>query len=267
MSSRSCATSARGSPSATASTCRTQQIQDLAARRLEAILDPRTIKPSLLEQMRRSAGDASSTPGRPLPNEPVRVRGHDALRVASRVAAVHPAAAESAAEAVLQPDSARSRALSTQARLNQRRRRSARRSATAVRPNGTRCTTRSSSGSSPSVAGQHRDAGAVDCASNRSGQSGLQRAARRAASKARTHQARPAPRLANRTRRRLAHAAQQPRKRPTDVAGARDRQTDGAGDGRASTPTPAARPAAADVPSPEGAATRATVAVSGGRRR
>ena len=34
----------------------TQQIQELAARRLEAILDPRTVKPSLLEQLRRSAG-------------------------------------------------------------------------------------------------------------------------------------------------------------------------------------------------------------------
>jgi hypothetical protein len=32
----------------------TQQIQELAARRLEAILDPRTVKPSLLEQIRRS---------------------------------------------------------------------------------------------------------------------------------------------------------------------------------------------------------------------
>jgi hypothetical protein len=32
-----------------------QQIQELAARRLEAILDPRTIKPALLEQLRRGA--------------------------------------------------------------------------------------------------------------------------------------------------------------------------------------------------------------------
>ena len=32
------------------------QIQELAARRLEAILDPRGIKPSLLEQLRKSAG-------------------------------------------------------------------------------------------------------------------------------------------------------------------------------------------------------------------
>src|SRR5687768_7750023 len=40
-----------------------QQIQELAARRLEAILDPRTIKPSLLEQLRRSA----ATPGEVTP--------------------------------------------------------------------------------------------------------------------------------------------------------------------------------------------------------
>ena len=40
-----------------------QQIQDLAARRLEAILDPRNINPSLLEQLRKGAG----TPPDPLP--------------------------------------------------------------------------------------------------------------------------------------------------------------------------------------------------------
>jgi hypothetical protein len=33
-----------------------QQIQELAARRLESILDPRTVKPALLDQLRRSAG-------------------------------------------------------------------------------------------------------------------------------------------------------------------------------------------------------------------
>jgi hypothetical protein len=44
----------------------TQQIQELAARRLEAILDPRTVKPSLLEQLRRSAG----SPIEPRPVEP-----------------------------------------------------------------------------------------------------------------------------------------------------------------------------------------------------
>ena len=36
----------------------TQQIQDLAARRLESILDPRAIKPSLLNALRRTASDA-----------------------------------------------------------------------------------------------------------------------------------------------------------------------------------------------------------------
>lgn len=43
----------------------TQQIQELAARRLEAILDPRSVKPSLLEQIRRSTStplDTSATP-------------------------------------------------------------------------------------------------------------------------------------------------------------------------------------------------------------
>lgn len=34
-----------------------QQIQELAARRLEAILDPRNINPSLLEQLRKAAGE------------------------------------------------------------------------------------------------------------------------------------------------------------------------------------------------------------------
>jgi hypothetical protein len=33
----------------------TQQIQELAARRLEAILDPRTINPTLMQQLRRGA--------------------------------------------------------------------------------------------------------------------------------------------------------------------------------------------------------------------
>ena len=40
-----------------------QQIQELAARRLEAILDPRTIKPSLMDELRRAAGlPADTTP-------------------------------------------------------------------------------------------------------------------------------------------------------------------------------------------------------------
>jgi hypothetical protein len=40
-----------------------QQIQELAARRLEAILDPRAIKPSLMDELRRAAGlPADTTP-------------------------------------------------------------------------------------------------------------------------------------------------------------------------------------------------------------
>jgi hypothetical protein len=39
-----------------------QQIQDLAARRLEAILDPRTIKPSLMDELRRASGLPADTP-------------------------------------------------------------------------------------------------------------------------------------------------------------------------------------------------------------
>jgi hypothetical protein len=38
-----------------------QQVQELAARRLESILDPRTVKPSLLDQLRRSAGARPDT--------------------------------------------------------------------------------------------------------------------------------------------------------------------------------------------------------------
>jgi hypothetical protein len=43
-----------------------QQIQELAARRLEAILDPRTIKPSLMDELRRAAG----IPADEVPSEP-----------------------------------------------------------------------------------------------------------------------------------------------------------------------------------------------------
>lgn len=39
-----------------------QQIQELAARRLEAVLDPRTVKPALLDQLRRSAGLPADPP-------------------------------------------------------------------------------------------------------------------------------------------------------------------------------------------------------------
>jgi hypothetical protein len=43
-----------------------QQIQELAARRLEALLDPQTVKPSLMDELRRSAGIAPD----PDPAEP-----------------------------------------------------------------------------------------------------------------------------------------------------------------------------------------------------
>jgi hypothetical protein len=46
----------------------TQQIQELAARRLEAILDPRTVKPSLLEQIRRSTATPLDTTATPEPS-------------------------------------------------------------------------------------------------------------------------------------------------------------------------------------------------------
>jgi hypothetical protein len=39
-----------------------QQIHELAARRLEAILEPRHVSPSLMEQMRRAAGEAIEVP-------------------------------------------------------------------------------------------------------------------------------------------------------------------------------------------------------------
>jgi hypothetical protein len=42
-----------------------QQIQELAARRLEAILEPRHVKPALMEQMRRAAGESIEVPSPP----------------------------------------------------------------------------------------------------------------------------------------------------------------------------------------------------------
>ncbi len=42
-----------------------QQIQELAARRLDAILEPRHAKPALLEQMRRAAGEPIEVPAPP----------------------------------------------------------------------------------------------------------------------------------------------------------------------------------------------------------
>src|SRR5688572_28058528 len=44
----------------------TPQIQELAARRLEAILEPRNVKPQLLEQLRRSAAATEMPASRPL---------------------------------------------------------------------------------------------------------------------------------------------------------------------------------------------------------
>jgi hypothetical protein len=49
-----------------------QQIQELAARRLEAILDPRAIKPSLMDELRRAAGlPADTTPSEPEENDAI----------------------------------------------------------------------------------------------------------------------------------------------------------------------------------------------------
>ena len=44
-----------------------QQIEELAARRLESILDPRTLKPALLDQIRRSASAPAERAGQPPP--------------------------------------------------------------------------------------------------------------------------------------------------------------------------------------------------------
>ena len=44
-----------------------QQIQELAARRLEAILEPRHVKPALLEQLRRGAAEPEPVPSPPQP--------------------------------------------------------------------------------------------------------------------------------------------------------------------------------------------------------
>lgn len=49
----------------------TQQIQDLAARKLESILDPRAIKPSLLDALRRGAGSTGQTAPAKASSEPI----------------------------------------------------------------------------------------------------------------------------------------------------------------------------------------------------
>jgi hypothetical protein len=56
-----------------------QQIQDLAARRLESILDPRAIKPSLLEGLRRSAGAVTATAAPKPSSEPVYTFDHTTI--------------------------------------------------------------------------------------------------------------------------------------------------------------------------------------------
>ena len=48
----------------------TQQVSELAARRLEAILDPRNVNPSLLEQLRKAAGTRPSRELAPESSEP-----------------------------------------------------------------------------------------------------------------------------------------------------------------------------------------------------
>jgi hypothetical protein len=48
-----------------------QQIQELASRRLEAILDPRALKPGLLDQLRRAAGERQTRPDAAQPPGPV----------------------------------------------------------------------------------------------------------------------------------------------------------------------------------------------------
>lgn len=56
-----------------------QQIQDLAARRLESILDPRAIKPSLLEGLRRSAGAVPPPIAAKASSEPVYAFDHTTI--------------------------------------------------------------------------------------------------------------------------------------------------------------------------------------------
>jgi hypothetical protein len=44
------------------------QVQELAARRLDAILEPRHVKPELMEQLRRAAGEPVAVPAAPVPD-------------------------------------------------------------------------------------------------------------------------------------------------------------------------------------------------------
>src|SRR5262245_61614741 len=60
-----------------------QQIHELAARRLEAILEPRHVAPSLMEQMRRAAGEAIEVPS-PAADAPTVVFDESSLYVSHR---------------------------------------------------------------------------------------------------------------------------------------------------------------------------------------
>jgi hypothetical protein len=63
-----------------------QQIQDLAARRLESILDPRAIRPSLLEGLRRSAEAVTPTAAPKPSSEPVYTFDHTTIYDSPRAA-------------------------------------------------------------------------------------------------------------------------------------------------------------------------------------
>ena len=145
----------------------TQQIQELASRRLEAILEPRHVKPALMEQMRRAAGEPIEVPPpahRPSSSD---VRRGCALPVSSRDRAAAAPFAESDTEAVLQSGAARG----CPERPGQTRTTpppSVRRSCMRVRQNGTRCTTRSCSGSSPKSLERRSRRRASRCESSRS---------------------------------------------------------------------------------------------------
>ena len=74
-----------------------QQIRELAAVKLERFLDPEGARSELLEQFRRGPASRRCE---------LRVRGHDAVRLAPRSAAVDPPPAAPGPQAVLQPEPA-----------------------------------------------------------------------------------------------------------------------------------------------------------------
>ncbi len=75
------------------------QIRELATVKLETFLDPRGVRSDLLEQFRRSQ---PSPPPLSVPRAAVPIRGHDALRFASRLRTVLPPVVPAAAHVVLQ---------------------------------------------------------------------------------------------------------------------------------------------------------------------